>query len=137
MGDSENFNEVIDDLKDEIHDLQHDLRTSEKEVERLEGEVQELIEDQELTEAAHKKEVALLQNELGREHETVMEITNELSALNDAHEKSKYNYFKALSIAETLHNGNTDYFKTADGRSLLGWGVNELKEEARRQLGGR
>lgn len=138
MGDVENANEIIDDLRDEVHDLEHDLRTSEKECLRLEAEVDELIEDQELSVAVHKREVTILEDTLRHECDKVMEITKELSALDGVYQKSRYNYFKALSIAETLHcNGNTEYFKTADGKALLNWGVNELKEEARRNLGGR
>ena len=128
MGDIENFNEIIDDLKDEIHDLQHDLRASEKENGRLEAEIQDNIEEEELSEAAHSKEIAVMVGKLMALQETNKHLEGKISELVHAAEVAHEKYVKALSIAGTIaDNRNTDYFYTKQGKELMDWAVKQLE----------
>lgn len=131
MGDIENFNESIDDLQDQVHDLEHDLRASEKECGRLEVEVEGMIEDQELAEADHKRQLKILEDSEDTCHEDVLHLHGQIEGLEKRLDGLQHNYIRALSIAETVReNGNTDYFRTKSGKDLLDWAVAELKREA-------
>ena len=130
MGDIENANEIIDDLKDEIHDLTQDLKAANKETDRLETELQGMIEDEELREADHKRQLKVLEVSEDQKQEKVKMLTHEVSRLDHLYDELYHNYIKALSIAETVRvNGTTEYFRTEAGKNLLTWAVDELKRE--------
>jgi len=131
VGDIENANERIDDLKDEVHDLEQDLRASGRECVRLEAELERMIDDEELTEADHKRQVKVLKDAQDEKHEIILHLKAMVAGLESRLEGLQHNYIRALSIAETVReNGTADYFRTKSGKDLLDWAVAELKREA-------
>lgn len=123
--------EVIEELKDEVHDLEYDLRASEKECDRLGTEIGTMIEDQELAEADHRRQLKILEDAEDTRHEELVHLNGNMAGLEKRLEGLQHNYIRALSIAETVReNGNTDYFRTKSGKDLLDWAVAELKREA-------
>lgn len=137
MGDIENANELIDDLKDQIHDLEQDVKDLQKENDQLSKDAQEFIEEKVETDEVHEKIVKALEAGEDQKSNDIKALRQEISQLDISYGECYHNFIKALSIAETVElNGNTDYFKTDEGRILLSWAVNALKKEAHTMMKG-
>lgn len=123
--------EIIDDLKDQVHDLTLEIKDYQREVDQLEKTISKMEVGADAIEEKFQAQIISLKDDIALCDAARLAANALLSNQTDRVKDYRAKYLKALAIAETVRlNGATTYLNTNPGIDLLMWAKEEFSKES-------